>query len=376
MISSKLYKLSARGKINTWWVEAKGLADGTAEIISYSGYVDGKIKESHTIVKKGKGIGTIRETTPLEQAKLEAQSKWNRKKDRNGMTEDIPGQNQTSAQDQETVVWRPMLAKDYKKSKNSEKIVKPCFGQRKYDGIRHIIRSGDNMVCYSRTGNVRSYPHLEKEVKKLLGNKEIYLDGELYTHGIDFSIIQGSTSRDKSEKDIEKINYHIYDCFDVTNPGWKYIDRKSFLESLKFDKVKSLKLVPTVVINDESDMLKYFKEFTDEKYEGLILRNSNGLYKKNYRSFDLQKYKSFDDAEFKILDAKEGKGNHKGCAVFQCETNGKSFWCVIDGDLEKRQRLFQNKDNLIGKMLTVQYQGLSSKEIPRFPVGKRIRNYD
>lgn len=70
-----LYCASKSGKTKQWTVHTEG-----PEIVVTSGYVDGKLQE-HRVLAVGKNIGKANETTPEQQALLEAQSKWNKKKD-------------------------------------------------------------------------------------------------------------------------------------------------------------------------------------------------------------------------------------------------------------------------------------------------------
>ena len=46
------------------------------------------------------------------------------------------------------------------------------------------------------------------------------------------------------------------------------------------------------------------------------------------------------------------------------------------GSRELRTEYFNNKKALIGKMVTVQYQGLSDDGIPRFPSAVSVRDYE
>ena len=46
------------------------------------------------------------------------------------------------------------------------------------------------------------------------------------------------------------------------------------------------------------------------------------------------------------------------------------------GTLEERGKMFKNGKKYVGKMLTVKYQELSEDGIPRFPVGKSVREID
>ena len=87
----------------------------------------------------------------------------------------------------------------------------------------------------------------------------------------------------------------------------------------------------------------------------------------------------FDD-EFEIVDFKEGKGNDKGTIIFKCKTNAggedKFFEVRPRGTREERKEMFENGKDYIGKKITVKYFELTDENIPRFPVGIAIRDYE
>ena len=113
-----------------------------------------------------------------------------------------------------------------------------------------------------------------------------------------------------------------------------------------------------------------------DKYEGAILRNRDSIYEFR-RSKHLQKFKTFSDDEFEIIDFKEGTGHDLGTVIWKCKTkSGKEFDVRPIGTVQERSELFKNGDILVGKMLTVTYQELSEFGVPRFPVGKTIRDYE
>ena len=95
-------------------------------------------------------------------------------------------------------------------------------------------------------------------------------------------------------------------------------------------------------------------------------------------SMDLQKVKDFLDDEFDIVDIEEGRGKLAGhVGAFICKmSDGKTFKAKMSGDTEHLKDYFENHQRWSGMRLTVQYQGLTSYGIPRFPVGKAIRNYE
>ena len=123
-------------------------------------------------------------------------------------------------------------------------------------------------------------------------------------------------------------------------------------------------------------MLLKYDDFIKQNYEGIMIRNTNGVYKLKFRSNDLIKLKPFLDAEYKIVDFTDGVGRDKGCVIWICENkNGDTFRCRPNGSLEERQSLFENGKKYIGKYLTVRYQELVD-DIPRFGIGISIRDYE
>ena len=112
----------------------------------------------------------------------------------------------------------------------------------------------------------------------------------------------------------------------------------------------------------------------DQGYEGIMMRNTEGLYQENYRSNDLMKYKEFFEGEYPIVDFKEAMGRDAGTVIWECETpEGRRFGVRPRGTQEMRREWFNHGASYVGKQLTVIYQELSEMGVPRFPVGKAIR---
>ena len=106
-----------------------------------------------------------------------------------------------------------------------------------------------------------------------------------------------------------------------------------------------------------------------------MLRNIKGIYREGYRSHDLQKYKEFKEDEYPIIGFEEGDGRDKGCVIWVCcNSNKKEFRVRPRGTVEQRSEWFKNGNKYIGKDITVIFQELSEQNIPRFPVGKAIRD--
>ena len=119
--------------------------------------------------------------------------------------------------------------------------------------------------------------------------------------------------------------------------------------------------------------MKVYNHYLELGYEGAMARNIDSLYE-NKRSYNLQKLKTFDDSEYKIVDIVPGRGKLQEMGMFICETpQGKTFECKMVGPLENLKAYLTNPNDYIGRILTVQHQGLSAYVIPRFCIGLRFR---
>ena len=136
-----------------------------------------------------------------------------------------------------------------------------------------------------------------------------------------------------------------------------------------------IKIVPTYIAEKSQDIKKYHEMFTHEGFEGTMLRNSNAPYAINKRSKDLQKYKDFVEEEFKIIGFHDGVGLEKGLIIWEVENKkGNMFSVRPKGSHELRKDLYKKGKEYIGKLLTVIFQEYTKEGIPRFPVGKAIRD--
>jgi len=372
-----LYAISSTGKIKQWEAEIT-TEDGNVININYIyGYNNGKLQTDTRSILSGKNIGKANETTPWEQALADATSKAAKKRDK-GYTEDI---NAIS-----TPVL-PMLAHPFDKRKHN--IEWPAAMQPKIDGIRctATLENG-KLKMFTRKGkDFTIMSHIEVELQMLLERADtdnFYIDGELYSDELTFQELAGAVRRSKNEQEtLDKIYLIVFDCFNTDNTtaghNWSFTNRWKFLSELYNEYPKTfIKLIETVVVNDEKHLRDKHDSYIAAGYEGIIVRNTAGNYKLGYRSADLQKLKAFKDNEYTIVDYKEGEGVEAGCVVWQCETEtlGSKFWVRPTGSRQNRQNLFNNGDTYIGYKLTVRYQELTDDGIPRFPVGIIIRNYE
>lgn len=187
---------------------------------------------------------------------------------------------------------------------------------------------------------------------------------------VPFEQIVSAVRKEDPSPESQLIEYHIYDMVDLQ---FTTKERINYLDSHVVR--PPLKVLWTLIVNNQEDVAELFKRHTKAGYEGVMLRNMNAKYE-NKRSYNLQKVKEFEDSEFEIVGVVEGKGKLQGLlGAFLCRTqDGTEFEVKMTGNQEETKKFLNDPTLCVGKLLTVQYQGLTGKnKVPRFPVGLRIR---
>jgi len=375
-----LYAKAKDGGLKEWTIKVVKDTDGTADIVTENGKVGGRMAHRLKHISEGKNIGKTNETSPLEQAYLEAESSWTEKKERKEYTE-----SQDDAQKHESI--RPMLAHKYKDRK---KYIKwPAMVQPKLDGMRCIAQmtKDGGLLLTSRQGK-DLYPVLSTNEKLIEAIKAWMtpgqiLDGELYYHG--WSLQRITAAAKKSRDDTMLLQYWV---FDNATPGDKmFINRWEVTTGGPVALKSPLYLLTTKKVTNEEQMLKWHGKFVDMGYEGTIIRNIESVYLHGHRSNDLLKYKDHLTEEFQIIgintEFQDISGKHYECIMFRCKTkDGAEFNVRPRGTLEHRQELLKIGNKFIGQPLTVRFQTYtddtqgSGKRVPQFPVGVIVRNYE
>jgi ATP-dependent DNA ligase len=381
-----LYGEASTGKVKQWSISVVE-EDGCGVITVEHGYLGGKLQQNRKVIREGKNLGKRNATTAMEQAIAEARAQWVKKKESGyapkGVEEEKgeavgavgaveekgrgKGQNETAP----TV----MLAHDY--HKRGKDIIYPCFVQPKLDGTRCVAVPGKGL--FSR--NKKAYPHLE-HIRRVVDRlpATMVLDGELYSDELSFQeivgLVKSETVTEEEEKKAKKIRLHVYDLVCDLPYHQRWMNLQMLFRRLGAGRETALVLVETEHCENEEEMKAKHAEYMERGYEGVMLRNREGMYR-GVRSTALQKYKEFLDDEYPVVGFQEGQGLEEGCVIWMCQTpEGALFSCRPRGSREDRQRLFQEGEQYVGKMLTVRYQEKTDAGLPRFPVGITFRDYE
>lgn len=362
-----VYKKTSTGKIQQWraWVEKTE----TGYLLKVeSGQTDGKLTETAgQVIDEGK-----QGRSAEEQAIFEAISKTNKKRDEAYFD---------SVEEAETQVkLLPMLAHPFDKRKHN--ITYPAIVQRKFDGVRCLaVLNRDNTVTLmSRKG--KEFPHLNhirEDVAMNNRNRNLVLDGELYSDTLSFQelvgLVRRVTLKPGNDEQMLEVSLRVYDCISL-NSEPDFRERYETIRQVT-DGATYLSLVENVTVENEDEIHAAQAQFVEEGYEGAMVRNLTGAYRIGKRSADLQKVKTFLDGEYTISGFVEGTGNEAGCVVWECQTpEGQTFRVRPRGTQEARRELFENGGDYVGQQLTVRYQELTDDGVPRFPVGIAVRDYE
>lgn len=360
-----LYHKAKGGDLRQWRVWTEG-----PHILTEYGQVGGQLQQSCKVAES-KNVGRANETSPESQAEAEAKSLWQYKVDRK--------YSPTQKEAQEPLNL-PMLAHPFEGSKKS-KFRFPADVQPKLDGVRCIASRDSNgeIDLMSRQGKFWDLPLIAKQLDAWLPEGMI-LDGEIYIHGESCqritSLAKSANPGGKSYKpESTELEYHVYDVPSIEgDDSLTWVDRRLALGeiSTKNNQV----IVPTLSVANEKELWNAHGSFIQLGYEGAILRAYHGQYLWGYRSSELLKVKHFQDSEFRVIDARDGKGKMAGCVVWVCrndQTEG-TFECTMKVTMAERQRMYEERAQYIGRLLTVRFFDRTDDNIPRFPVGIVFRD--
>lgn len=376
-----LYQRSSTNKIKVWNIDVQNI-EGKPKLIIEHGIKGGQlIQDIREVELKQHKYKT--DDSLYEQAISEAQSRWNKKKDREGYSENIEEEN--------TSFISPMLA--YKYQDRYKDIIFPAYAQPKLNGNRCIVGMNGKQPYYqSRKGVLwETLSHLNSDITKIykiIGNP---LDGEIFHPEMDIqdigALIKKYHGPDNpvGEWITGDLEYWIYDYIDVNK---NFLERDTRLEDAfleldaEFNDEKKLYrlgkvcLIPCYACQSDTDIRETHKNFTAQNYEGTMIRN-NVPYVIGHRTKHLQKLKDWLDNEYTIVGGYEGTGREKGCCVFTLETNeGKRFNCRPVGTVEQRKKYLRDIQLLINKKANVRYQEITADGVPFHARVMYIRDID
>lgn len=275
---------------------------------------------------------------------------------------------------------KPMLAAKF----DANKIMFPCLGSPKIDGIRSAIHEGN-----SRSRSMKLLPniHLQRE----FGRKELNgLDGEFVIGSpMDPNCFRKTVSVVMSkDKPIDDLSLFIFDYIYGKDT---FKERFLHLLSVKHDRIHVIEQVP---IGNMEELLTYEQQCLSLGYEGIMLRDPLATYKygrSTVKEGKLLKVKRFLDSEAIIVGMEEllhnnneakinelglssratlkenkSKADTMGALVVEDINTGVRFNIGTGFTAKERYDIWTSDS--IGKMVKYKYLPIGGKDKPRHPV--------
>ena len=250
--------------------------------------------------------------------------------------------------------------------KTLKKINFPAFIQLKMDGTYREIHVADGQVTgKTRSGEEYFNPVLFKEMENFPNG---YYTGELTIDGE--SRFTGNGLINSLNPPYEKITFTV----------WDYLTDDDYLEKSKtpyYSRFESLsdiiekhnsnrvKLVPNHEVNSIDEALKYVSDWMEQGLEGGVLKDKNNVFKNGTSGTQL-KIKLKVDAEMRITGFTDGTIGTKregkiGAIQFSNDEGTIKGQCSGFSD-EELDLFTKNKDNLIGKIISVEFNDIVKSE--------------
>lgn len=277
-------------------------------------------------------------------------------------------------------------------TKQSKKITYPAIITPKYDGVNASFRKGteldeggvtDTYHFYS-TGRKRwkdnVLAHLLVPLREKFADEDnIVLTGELYKHGLKPAEINGHVAVRRTEPS-EVTPTIEYSLFDIAGKyaNMPYIERYQVMANTEWPDMVSE--IEGTVVESEAQVYEVNALYLNDKYEGSVIRNMNGLYEYK-RSYNVQKLKTFEDEEFECIGMYEGKETDKGSRLVGTMggivVKGDGIECCVGSGFEDpdREYFWRNRNAIMGKQVTIQHFGRTDGSL-RHPVFKAVRDYE
>ena len=272
----------------------------------------------------------------------------------------------------------------------------PLLASPKLDGIRATVVGGKLL-----TRTLKDVPN--KHIRAMLAHAELEgFDGELIAGEAWSKTVYRDTVSIVMSHDKEPTDLRFY-CFDLWHMPARYKQRWHQLqhEATKLTD-RPVDIVEQLIIENEKALLAYEEAALEKGFEGLILRDPDGLYKcgrSTVKEGGLLKMKRFEDGEARVIgveeemhNGNEAETNELGRTKRSTEKAGlvgkDTMGAIIVEDMvskvrfnigtgftaEDRATIWTFREKFVGQLIKYKHFPIGTKDKPRHPVFLGMRD--
>lgn len=188
----------------------------------------------------------------------------------------------------------------------------------RHDGFHFLTREDYPLI---------GFDFIEAELRAIQEDYDLeMIDGEIFSFDLPFQIIMSiaRTENEISPQDKAKLKFHVFNIREKT-PYKSTKDMVTKLNSIFKDPTRYeyvTKLEYEWMGNRPDAIIAKCQKYTDDGYEGIVMRHPDVSWEAAKRNNNLLKYKIFYEADLKVVDilyGKEGKKWEDTIAALLCE---------------------------------------------------------
>ena len=294
-------------------------------------------------------------------------------------------------------VFEVMLAHDG--ANHESKIAGKKLVEPKLDGVRVLTVvdfESRTVTQYTRNGKeLVNFPHIVRAFEDNLDNfgRSYVFDGEVVSTSFQDLMTQVHRKSDVQAQDARLMLFDVIPLIEFKR-GQSVMGQKrrsSFLRE-NFSKIFAdsgcIEIVPQKafdldILTDEIEFRDYNREMVERGYEGIMIKDPNGLWE-GKRSTAWLKQKPFIEVSLSVVAVEEGTGRNEGrLGALICEgvDDGKSILVNVGSGLTDSQRkeFWADTESLIGQVVEVRADAITQNQDGtfslRFPRFMRFRGF-
>jgi DNA ligase-1 len=144
-------------------------------------------------------------------------------------------------------------------------------------------------------------------------------------------------------------------------------------------------LVNVIWAQDPVELDSYYEYVLRKGFEGVMIRKlgissdkeTESTYKPGQRCNNILKLKPIMDEEALVVGVVGASGREKEKALLKVkDIRGNVFLTRPAADFKLREKWFHNPELIMNKVVTIEFDSLSEKGVPRQPRSKGFRDYE